>query len=163
MQSKLLFNFDGMTGKDAATLEAKRFFSRAGAKVVGADASGGVKRVAGVSYRELRLVFVDGQTVTLRIKQTGDIYQILVNDRAMPIKNQDDHPKGIEEIVKVLDAGRAAFQKKLAATLVKMPPGIRTAAPKMESILTERRDSLKEAIAAAQEKLDSLLPEPAAA
>lgn len=163
MQSKLLFNFDGMTGKDAATLEAKRFFSRAGAKVVGADASGGVKRVAGVSYRELRLVFVDGQTVTLRIKQTGDIYQILVNDRAMPIKNQDDHMKAIEEIVKVLDSGRAAFQKKLAATLVKMPPGIRTAAPKMESILTERRDSLKEAIAAAQEKLDSLLPEPAAA
>lgn len=155
---RLLFNFSGMTGKDAGTVEAKRYFLRAGAKVVEADTSGGVKRVAGVSYRELRMIFGDGQTATLRIKQTGDIFQVLVNDRMIPIKNQDDHEKAIEEITKAMENGRAAFQKRLAATLVKMPPGIRTAAPRMEAILIERRDYLKDAINAAREKLRLLRP-----
>lgn len=156
----ILFDFQGMTGKDAGTLEAKRYFARAGAKVVEADTSGGVKRVAGVSYRELRMIFGDGQTATLRVKQTGDIFQVMVNDRIIPIKHQDDHEKAIEEISRAMDNGRAAFQKKLAATLAKMPPGIRTAAPRMEAILNERRDTLMEAIAAARETLGLLKPEP---
>lgn len=164
MENKhILFSFDAMTGKDAGSIAVKRSFARAGSKVVGVDGDGPVKRAAGVSYRELRMVFGDGQTVTMRVKQTGDIYQVLLNDRLIPIKSQNDHEKAIAEIAKAMDNGRESFQKKLAATLVKPPPGIRTAAPKMEAILTERRDSLKEAIAAARDKLAGLVPEQAGA
>ena len=51
--------------------------------------------------------------------------------------------KAIGEIVSAMDSSRTAFQKKLAAAQVKPPAGIRTAAPKMEAVLTQKRDDLK--------------------
>ncbi|MGH8332145.1 MAG: hypothetical protein ACRER3_18050, partial [Pseudomonas fluorescens] len=69
------------------------------------------------------------------------------------IRAQDDHAKAIAEVVNQLDAGRSSFQQKLARTKVKLPPSIRTAAPRMEQVLTEKRDALKDAIAQAEQEL----------
>ena len=143
----ILFSFEDMGVKDRATKTAVRYFARAGATVVSQDVAAGTKRTAGVSYRELALTFADSQTVVLRIKQTGDIYQVLLNGKVLPIKAQDDHTAAIAEIVKAMDAGRSAFQKKLAAAQVKPPAGLKTAAPKMMAALTQKRDDLKTAIA----------------
>jgi hypothetical protein len=142
----ILFTFEDLSTKDRATRTAVRYFARAGATVVAQDVSAGTKRTSGVSYRELTLYFADSQTVVLRIKQTGDIYQVVLNGKVLPIKSQEDHPAAISEVVKAMDAGRTAFQKKLAAAQVKMPQGIKTAAPKMKEALTAKRDSLKVAI-----------------
>ncbi|SEN75011.1 hypothetical protein [Nitrosomonas marina] len=144
--NKLLFSFQDMATGDKASKIIERQFSRKGANVVQSDVTTSVKRAAGVSYREMMLTFADSQTVTLRVKQTGDIFQVLLNKKPLPIKNQDDHEAAVNEIVKLMDAGRAKFQKLLARTKVKPPAGIRTAAPKMEQTLTEKRDALKEAI-----------------
>ena len=57
-----------------------------------------------------------------------------------------------------MDAGRTKFQKQLAAAKVKPPAGIRTAAPKMEAVLTEKRDALKAAIATVREDIAKLAP-----
>ena len=100
------------------------------------------------------LTFADSQKVTLRIKQTGDIYQFLLNNKILPIKSQDDHVKAISEIVKSMDAGRTKFQKLLAAVKVRTPTGIRTAAPKMEQVLMQKRDALKAAIAEVRAEID---------
>lgn len=124
-----------------------KYFSRAGANVVQQDVNTSVKRSSGISYREMSLTFADSQQIVLRIKQTGDIYQVTLNGKILPIKNQDDHVKAIAEIVAAMDSGRTKFQKLMAAAKVKTPPGIRTAAPKIEQVLTEKRDSLKAAIA----------------
>jgi len=102
------------------------------------------------------LTFADSQQVILRIKQTGDIYQVLLNGKAIPLKTQDDHVKAIAEIVQAMDAGRSSFQKMLANAKVRPPAGIRTAAPKMEQVLTEKRDSLKAAIASVRAQIESL-------
>ena len=128
---KLLFSFEDFSNKDKAAKAVVKYFTRAGANAVQVDASGAVRRTSGVSYRELVLTFADSQSVTLRIKQTGDIYQVLLNGKVLPIKAQDDHTAAIAEIVKAMDAGRSAFQKKLAAAQVKPPAGLKTAAPKM--------------------------------
>lgn len=143
----LLFSFEDLSTKDKAAKEVMKYFSRAGANVVQQDVNTSVKRSSGVSYREMSLTFADSQQVVLRIKQTGDIYQVTLNGKILPIKNQDDHVKAITEIVAAMDSGRTKFQKLMAAAKIKTPPGIRTAAPKIEQVLTEKRDSLKAAIA----------------
>lgn len=154
--SKILFSFEDFSSKDRASKAVVRHFSRAGASVVQTDASGSIRRSSGVSYRELALAFADSQQVVLRIKQTGDIFQVLLNGKVLPIRNQDDHSKAIAEVVKAMDSGRTAFQKKLARAKVKLPPSIKTAAPKMEQALAEKRDALRDAIADARQRLEEL-------
>jgi hypothetical protein len=141
----LLFDFENLKPDGKGIKEIIKYFTRAGVTVIENNV-GGTKRTSGITYKEVTLTMNDSQTVTLKVKQTGDIFQALVNGKLMAIKNQDAHPQAIGEIAKALDAGRAAFQKKLAKALVKLPPSIRTAAPKMEEALIQKRDSLKEAI-----------------
>jgi len=156
MSKNLLFSFEDMSVKDKAAKQAMRYFSRAGANVVQQDVLPSVKRSSGISYREMLLTFADSQNVVLRVKQSGDIFQVLLNNKVMPIKNQDDHVKAIAEVVQAMDAGRSKFQKMLAVIKAKPPAGIRTAAPRLEQALTEKRDMLKSAIAAVREEIASL-------
>jgi hypothetical protein len=159
----LLFTFEDLSTKDKAVKQAARYFSRAGASIVQQDSPTAVKRTSGITYREMMLTFADSQTVVLRIKQSGDIFQVLLNGKVLPIKNQDDHVKAIAEIVQAMDAGRSKFQKVLAAAQIKPPAGIRTAAPKMEQVLTEKRDALKAAITEVRAQIDTLKTGPVAA
>lgn len=152
----LLFSFEDLSAKDKAAKQAVRFFSRAGANVVQQDVPATVKRSSGITYREMTLTFADSQQVVLRIKQSGDIFQVLVNGKVLPIKNQDDHVKAIAEIVQAMDAGRSRFQKLLAAAQARPPAGIRTAAPKMEQVLAEKRDALKAAIAEVRSQIEAI-------
>lgn len=151
MAKNVLFTFDDLA-KGRATKALQSFFMRAGAQVVSTDYGASVKRTSGISYRELSMGFADSQIVLFRVKQTGDIYQVLVNGRVLPLKNPDNHQAAISEVVKAMDAGRAAFQKKLAAVQMALPASIRTAAPKIQKVLEEKRDKLKEAITATREE-----------
>lgn len=153
---KLLFSFDDFSSKDRAAKAVVKYFTRAGANAVQIDASAAVRRTSGVSYRELTLTFADSQTVALRIKQTGDIFQVLLNGKVLPLVNQDDHAKAIAEVAKAMESARSAFQKKLARAKAKLPASIKTAAPRMEQVLTEKRDSLKDALADARTELEGL-------
>ena len=159
----LLFSFEDLSTKDKAVKQAARYFSRAGANVVQQEVIPTVKRTSGISYREMALTFADSQRVLLRIKQSGDIFQVVLNGKPLPIKSQDDHVKAIAEIVKAMDAGRSKFQKILAAARVKPPAGIRTAAPKMEQVLTDKRDALKSAISAVRAEISGLTAAPSVA
>jgi hypothetical protein len=154
--TKLLFSFNDLSVKDKAAKAAIKYFTRAGVQVADQDVSTQIKRTSGISYREMKLTFADSQTLIFRIKQSGDIYQVLLNGKLTPIKNQDDHVAAISEIVHMLDVGRTKFQAKLAKAIVKLPPSIRTAAPKMLAVLTEKRDGLKEAIAAVREEITKI-------
>lgn len=152
----LIFTFADMSVKDKAAKQVTKYFSRAGANVVSQDVSTQVKRTSGISYREMTLVFADSQKIVFRIKQSGDIYQVLLNSKLTPIKHQDDHVGAVTELVQIMDAGRTKFQIKLAAAQVRIPPAIKTAAPKMLQVLTEKRDGLKNAIAAVREEIAAL-------
>lgn len=154
MSKNLLFDFDNMAKGAKA---AAKYFSRAGANVVQTDAGTAVKRTSGVSYRELTLTFADSQTLVLRIKQTGDIWQVLLNGKVTPVSNQDDHVKAVAELASAMDAGRTKFQALLAKAQMKLPPTIRTAAPKLEAVLTEKRDGLKAAIAEVRAEIETLM------
>lgn len=144
----LLFDFAGLSVKDKAAKEAIKYFNRAGAQVVAQDVDTKIKRTNGIPNREMSLTFADSQIVVIRIKESGDIFQVLINNKVVPIKNQDDHVQAIAEIVAMLESGRTKFQKKQALAMVKVPPGIRTSAPKMEVVLDQKITALTEAIAA---------------
>lgn len=155
--SGLLFSFDDLTVKDKSTKEVIKVFERHHAPVVQQDVDAKIRRTSGVSYREMNFVFADSQTVTLRIKQSGDVFQVLVNNKLVPIKHQDNHELAIIEIVNILNAGRLKWQKKLAAAHTPIPKGIKTPIPKMIEVLTAKRDSLKEAIAEIKQEITKIL------
>ena len=142
----LLFDFNDMTSSDKAAVKAMKYFARAGSPVIAVNASSAIKRTSGVSYREMTLSFGDSQTITLRVKPDGDVFEVLLNKKLVPIKNQDDHIAAVAELVGMMNAGRTKFQQKLAKALIKLPPSIKTAAPKMLQVLTEKRDALIAAI-----------------
>lgn len=153
------FGFEDLSSNDKALRTFTRAFGRLGANVVQTEVPQRIKRTAGISYKEVNLTFADSQTVTLCVKKTGDIFQVKLNGKALPIRNQDDQKKAVKEIVDAMDSGRAAFQRKLARTQVKVPTGIKTAAPRIEAVLTEKVTSLKDAIAEVNKRCDELRTE----
>lgn len=157
----IIFAFYELSEKDGSIKKAKRYFAQAGAAITSVDVDAKVQRQMGVSFRQVQFGFADSQTVSFGIKSTGDVYQVKVNGRILPLKNQDDHLKAVTEIVAALDKGRAKFQASLAKVKVALPASIRTAAPKMEQVLREKIVAVDEAITAAKEKLATLQPEAA--
>lgn len=131
-------------------------FARLGAPVVSIDVGEKTRRTAGIAYQEVFLTFADSQQVTLRLKESGDVFQVLLNGTAVPLRSQDDLKQAVMEVYTRLERGRAAFQKKLAKAAVAVPPSLTTAAPQLEQQLTAKRDSLREAFAAVQAEIAQL-------
>ena len=121
MAKSLLFSFDDLTDKNRVVRSVKKQFEALGAVVVAVDVPARVKRMAGITYRELSLSFADSQMVTFRVKQTGDIFEVRLNGKTLPIKEQDDQRKALKEIADAMDKGRTAFQRKLQRVRVDVP------------------------------------------
>ncbi|MCA8037130.1 hypothetical protein LGM46_29620 [Burkholderia arboris] len=152
----LIFDFYNLSGSDAATRTAKRYFLRAGAQVTSVDVDATTKKIGGVEYREVQFGFADSQNVRFGVTASGDVAQVQLNGKPFPIKAQDDHVKAIAEIVSALDRGRKRFQAKLARVPVKLPPSIRTAVPNVERQLREQLAAVDESIDAAKQRLWTL-------
>jgi hypothetical protein len=133
-----IFNFDELSSDGKAAQRMAKAFTRAGANVVQTESDGRIKRTLSVSYKELAFTFADGQQITLQIKKTGDVGTVKLNGKAVPIKNQDDQNKAVAELVQLMEANRAKFQAALAKKKAALPKGIKTAAPKMQEVLTAR-------------------------
>jgi hypothetical protein len=152
----LLFEFENMGEQSRKMKELIRAFSRAGANVVSSDVAKTTARRAGVTFRNVSLTFADGQRVVLAVKSTGDVFEVRVNDKVTPIKNQDDHSKAVVEIAAKMDAGRSAFQKALAKARVPLPPAPRVSRATLIKAKEERRDGLVEAVGLARKELQEL-------
>lgn len=148
-------------GRDRALKEATRLFKRAGAQVVSSDVDKSLMRRAGVSFRNINFTFADNQTVTFAVKATGDVFEVRLNGKPLPLRHQDDHALAIGEIAERMDAGRAAYQRALAKVRVPLPPSIRVSKANRIVQLTERRDNLKVAVAEAKSTYEKLTLEPA--
>lgn len=156
----LLFDLE-RGNKDRSLKEATRLFKRAGAQVVNAEVDQKLSRRAGVTFRNVNFTFPDNQTVTFAVKSTGDVFEVRLNGKPLPLRNQDDHARAIGEIAERMDAGRAAFQRALAKVRVPVPPSIRVSRANLITALTERRDSLRVAIGEAKAFYERLVPTPA--
>ncbi len=152
----LIFSFADLSSRDAVARRLPAYFEKAGAPVAVLEVDPKIRRSSGIAYREIQLAMADSQKVALRIKETGDVYQVLVNGRQFPVKDQQDQKRAIAEIVAFLGRNRTAFQKALAKARVPLPPAMRSAATTIEARLREQITAVDEAIVLATEKLAGL-------
>ncbi len=153
----LLIDFDGLASNPTNALrKVTAMLQRSGLTAIGIESDGRSKRIAGVSFREAFITFADSQKLTLRVKATGDVYEVRINDKVTPIKAQDDAGAAVKEIAALLDLNRAKFQKRMAAVRMNTPEGVKTAAPSLRKQLETQSAELDVAIADAREELASL-------
>jgi len=117
MNTPLLFDIKDLTTEAESMKNLIKMFSMLGETLVSHDVDKTLKRSAGITYKEVSLTFADSQTVTLSIKQTGDIWKVKVNNKQIALRNQDAHkPEAVvQEIAQKIKAGRTAYQKAEAA------------------------------------------------
>jgi uncharacterized coiled-coil protein SlyX len=120
---------------------------RAGQPVVSSEFNQAAKRTSGITYREASLTVASGQVVVLRVNATGDIFQVLINNSVVPLKNQTDSDKAVQEIAGLLEKGQVAFQKAQARKAIVLPKGMSTPAPKQTAVYAERVAQLDTQIA----------------
>lgn len=154
---KLLVDFDTLASNPTSAMRrVSQLFVRSGLTIIKVECDGKSRRTAGIEYREVVLSFADSQHLLLRVKATGDVYQVLVNGKLTPVKSQDDPAKAVAELVALMDAGRARFQKRMAAMVMKPPEGAKTAAPKMREALEAQVAAVDVEIEAATSELAEL-------
>ena len=142
----------------------KDAFEKAGLTVVDVEASNKAARRSGYQVKQATFFFGDGQRVVMMLKNDGDgqgdIYQVKLNSRVVPVKNVDDMDKAVAEIAAMAGANSASFVKAarrkaekqsvdesdLEGNKTRKPV---TAAAKLEAATTEIAEL--EAIAAEQE------------
>lgn len=152
----LAFNFDNPSSKEKAVKEVVKNLERAGLTVIASMFDVKTTRRAGVTFRNLNLTFSDGQTAALGIKETGDVFEIKINGKAVPIANQDDHGDGLKELADLINSRRSAFQRAQARANVALPPSVRTSRVATLQKLTERRDALKDVVTMKEQELADL-------
>lgn len=93
----------------------KDAFEKAGLTVVDVEASNKAARRAGYQVKQATFFFGDGQRVVMMLKNDGDghgdIYQVKLNSRVVPVKNVDDMDKAVAEIAAMAGANSASFVK----------------------------------------------------
>lgn len=152
----LLFDFQNLSDKERTVRRAVQAFTRAGASVVSSEVDAALSRRSGISFRAVHFTFADGQMVTMAIKQSGDVFEVKLNGKVIPIRHQDDHAAAIKEVVGKLDAGRSAYQKALAKVKVPLPPAVRVSRAALIQAKEQRRDDLKTAVGEAEKTLEEL-------
>lgn len=156
MAKSLLFSFDDLSDKNKVVQKVKKQFEKLNLTVTAVDVPQQIKRTAGVSYREVSMTFADSQIVTLRVKKTGDIFTVLLNKKAIPIKNQDDQTKGLREIADAVVKNQSAFQRKLARIAIKVPTkGMRSTVSVVER-QASKIEEMKSAIEEYRKKTEEL-------
>ncbi|KVN83495.1 hypothetical protein [Burkholderia ubonensis] len=152
----LIFDIYNLSHKDASIKAAVRAFAKAGAQVTTVDVDPKTKKTLGVEYREVQFAFADSQQVRFGVNASGDVAQVRINGRSIPLKNPDDHGAAIKEIVAAMDKGRAKFQQAQAKIKLALPATIRTAAPRLEQVWSEKVNAINAEIEKATEKRDGL-------
>ena len=95
----------------------------------------------------------DSQLIALRVKETGDIYQVLLNGKVLPIKNQDDEKNAVTEIVNAWQSNVSKFQAALSRKKAQLPKGIQSTRKKIIETLQTQIAELDELIKEQELKL----------
>lgn len=135
-----------------APKELLKIFKRAGANIV-QSAVGKAKRQNSVTFKPVHLTLNDSQTLELRVKDSGDIYQVLLNGKILPLKNQDDEKAAAVEIIKAWQHNANKFQAALARKKAILPKGVKSTRKKLIETLREEINELDALIAEREAQL----------
>ena len=157
-KTNLIFEFKDLeTKQKQVQKKIENIFNAAGKiKPVEIEIDSKTKRNNGISYKQIFCEFADSQTVIFKVKQTGDIFEVLLNKKILPIANQDNHRKAVGEVINAMEKGRSAFQKKLAKAKATLPPSVKSTIVSKQQAMDEKKAALLEAIQAVQSELDAV-------
>lgn len=135
-------DFSTPASADKSLKKVSQLLGRAGQSVVASEFDQKARRSSDTTYRQAFLTLASGQTVTLRVNATGDIYQVLLNNSLKPLKEHTDTEKAVIEIAGMAEKNQAAFQKAQARKIVAIPKGMTTTKPKQTELLTQQVSEL---------------------
>lgn len=131
-------------------------FNRNGLEVLNLAATNRKINRNGMTTKKAVFVIAGGQTVELRVNDTGDIYQVVINNKVSPFREQKKIASLIKDIANSVKKNQAAFDKSLlkkitAATRketkqTQSAGGVSTVAERIEQTLS-LTEQLKERIA----------------
>lgn len=107
-QNYLTFNFDDPQ-KDLNKI--KKQFEKAGLTVIDASSDDTIKRMSGYPTKTLTVYFDDGQSVLIRIKKGGDVFQVKLNSTIIPVRNVSHLNKAVKEIALKVSGNSASWTK----------------------------------------------------
>ena len=115
-------------------------------------------RESGKRYKPLIFIFDDGQTLELRVKQTGDFYKAILAGKTLPIKNQDDHQLAIKEIANAAKGNSKKFIAAMARKAAKGDKLPKTTMSKKQQIaaMETERDTIKADIEAIDAEINRM-------
>ena len=135
-----------------APKEILKLFKRAGGEIAQSSVEK-IRRQNAVSFKTIHLTMSDSQLIALRVKDTGDIYQVLLNGKVLPIKNQDDEKNAVTEIVNAWQSNVSKFQAALSRKKAQLPKGIQSTRKKIIETLQTQIAELDELIKEQELKL----------
>jgi len=108
MQSYLTFDFDNLP-KELKKLQSR--FEKSGLVVTDTVADEKSKRMSGFQTKAMTVFFSDGQKVELRVKKSGDVFQVKLNSTIIPVRNVNDLDKAVAEIALKVDGNSPKWLK----------------------------------------------------
>lgn len=139
-----------------APKELLQLFKKAGAhaKAIAQSSVEKTKRTNGVTFNEIILVMSDSQNITLRVKTTGDIYQVLLNKKILPIKEQDNIQAAVKEVINAWQKNANKFQLALTRKKMPLPKGIASTRKSIIERLKAHNEELKKLITERETELN---------
>lgn len=101
------------------------------------EATNKPKREAGYQVKTAHLIFGDGQKVTIKAKADGDIYQVKLNNKVLPIKHEGDMGKAVDEVADFVQKNAAKFAKNKAKRDAKIGAEPKVKIPKVRTALPD--------------------------
>lgn len=101
-----------------------KMFSRRGLNISDISATNRPKRESGYPVKTAIFLFESGQKLFVKVKSDGAVFQVKLNNKALPIKNVDNLSKAIDEIATHVKANEKRYlkaqQKRLARQKIKI-------------------------------------------
>lgn len=132
-------------------------FKKKGTSVKSVKAPNKAKRANGIQQKDFKLEFEDGQTLAFFVKSDGTIFQVKLNNKAIPVTNTTNMTKAIDELAKKVLANADAYTKSRAKREAALKN--KKIRPPKPNVTTAREIKIKEkeaSISALSESLDGL-------
>lgn len=102
-------DFNKMTKAGLKSVITK--FEKKGMKVADVDAPNRPKRESGFLVKAAKLIFESGQSLLIRVKADGTVFQVKLNNIVLPMKHVDNMNKAIDEIIDHVKGNEAKYIK----------------------------------------------------
>ena len=113
------------------------------------DATNRAKRDSGFQIKTATLTFMSGQKLALKIKADGDVFQVRLNGKVLPIKNAEDldvpanFKKAVAEVAGRILANEPTFAKNRIRRMKRLKENDDQAAKKVTKSAAKRLSELK--------------------